>query len=829
LKNKTFTRIALILTAFALSGCLEGDQTTVLSSQNPAPPTAFAGATGAVDTGTGLQIKISWGAVPAGTSQVRVMGYNPSNGMLTPIATLPATATFYSHTGLTSGTQYSYVVQALDSSGNPDSNQKIVSALAYSGINQTSGGISTGTTAATLFFSAPGLATTGANLFCKTNYTGDAQVGTATANQTSAALTGLLSGTNYTCHVQAISSTTGLPDNNTQTFSFQTISVGYTQSSPAYQGVILVQAYGDAPNAPTAASATFVSQAITSPVTTPTSRIVNITWKNFAVTFPSLAAYRLIRVATGGTLSMNTTTLCTSTTSTACQVCINTSSSNTSNTIYSRTCSDSALADPTAGPVSYDYAVSLIVNPSTVPQMAEEMAAVDTPFRVAVHIPPQYMVLVHRDSANYQMCNLLGSTPDPLNHQRCAYGTPTNPATGATTYSSQATGLNPLPSNCSGSTCYYDFGYNLFVDRFTAGCNWTAASLGGDCGAGGSVGNCYGSAVPSNTFGANGNVYWNASGGGCYMKVSNVWTAVASLPAGNLSAAYTNVPSRVAQPPALTFLTAQTAWNVCQSIVSSPDGSAFYGPKRLMRRREEVVAAAFQAIQGEPGALSVAGINSLQNGTVTHPNGQVCNSNNHLGVTNTNTFNSNTEIGAITGGAFMIGSDYTAACVSRFGAQDLVGNTATWVSDTMSTCSTSTHTCTGGASTLGDLGNRDLANYNFDGTTGPGGTAAGQVATGYTDNVRFNATNVNFPLGLPFVGNDRGNAIAYSTSTFPGNMLFNEATAPLTDASNGTVRAMYVGSTYSNTLFSGAWSFNTGTAITANRSDTAFRCALPAQ
>jgi hypothetical protein len=64
-----------------------------------------------------------------------------------------------------------------------------------------------------------------------------------------------------------------------------------------------------------------------------------------------------------------------------------------------------------------------------------------------VRVPPQHQVLLHRESANYEMCGLLAKTVDPVNYNRCEF-----------------TGI--------GSTgTYYDFGKLLFVDRYELGIN----------------------------------------------------------------------------------------------------------------------------------------------------------------------------------------------------------------------------------------------------------------------------------------------------------------------------------------------------------------------
>jgi len=78
-----------------------------------------------------------------------------------------------------------------------------------------------------------------------------------------------------------------------------------------------------------------------------------------------------------------------------------------------------------------------------------------------VRVPPEHQILVHRESANYEMCGLLSSDMDPANFNRCAF------------------------SGLGSTGGYYDFGKLLFVDRYELGVNVTTDA--GACG-GGSTG-----------------------------------------------------------------------------------------------------------------------------------------------------------------------------------------------------------------------------------------------------------------------------------------------------------------------------------------------------
>jgi len=139
---------------------------------------------------------------------------------------------------------------------------------------------------------------------------------------------------------------------------------------------------------------------------------------------------------------------------------------------------------------------------------------------------------------------------------------------------------------------------------------------------------------------------------------------------------------------------------------------------------------------------------------------------------------------------FMIGSHYTANCVSRFGAQDMIGNISEFVSDYWS-CNALGSVCTGQSKDL-----TFTEQYNFDGLTGPGGTANGQTGPNYT--LAFNlgtpvygANYFSVPLGLTMMTNDGTNAISIA-NVLPQD--FNSQQAPRTGYWAGSAQStMFVG------------------------------------
>jgi hypothetical protein len=721
-----------------------------------------------------------------------------SDGSLTSLAQVSSSIFSYAHVGLTVGTLHTYIVRAINGTGQTDGNSVSKSAFTYGGVT---GASASGLTTATVTFGASGASTTGVKIYASARGAAYVQVATATSSATSASVTGLYSGTSYTFKVLA-QSVYGTEDTNSATATVQTTS----NTSTKYKGPLLVQAYGDAPNAPSG---------------TPTAKQVSITWLGF-LSSTSGTQYTLVRTGKGNSLDMSTTTACTNTTTTSCRVCNPTGAG-------AQTCTDTAVA---AAPQQYDYAVTQYAAAS----WPEELPASDSAYRITVPIPPNNMVLVHRAAANYEQCALMSRTTDPLNHQRCVYS-----GLGAAAYNS-----NPDNSALALAGGYFDMGYSFFVDRWVAACNWTPAATTGMCGAGATSGNCFGNTAPASTIGTVGNVYYRTDTAECFYKrtVGAAWLTAnnSSLLSAERALMMTIDPGAAGnnKKPPMAVIDQNRSWDTCQT---SNDSN--YGAKRLLRQREYRAMAAWQAINGEPNALSDAVIDGMENGsTYAHSAGNYsCNSSSHSGLT-AGAFTT-TEMAGDAGDAIKsmtIGSLATSKCVSRFGAQDHVGNVYQWVSDQMS-CNNITHTCSGTGSAL-DSGNGyssgyDMNGFLFNGTQGPGSTGAGQVAAGYTDVFGLTTGTVggtgaaqgygagyfNTTLGLPLVGTDSGYAKLGSsfTAKFHGDYFY-------LYTSNGTAsRGLIVGGYWGISGPSGRWLSYWYYAPSGTSSLIGFRCALPAE
>jgi hypothetical protein len=578
---------------------------------------------------------------------------------------------------------------------------------------------------------------------------------------TSVTLTGLAPGRHYTCraHPRDGSGRDYMTNNEV---TFQTAS----HTATNYNGPLLVRAFGDV-------NAYVASQ-----------RRSELTWRAFtgATGGANPTQYSVFRVIKGGTFQTSGVNGCTGASGhqANCRVC-------TASGPGAKTCTD--LHFTAYSPNVYDY---LVVQHST-DGLPEELALPDTAYRIRVPAPPANMVLVHRASANFEMCQLMGRASDPLNHQRCEYS-----GAGNVPYAIDGAG-NTRPAL---SSAYYDLGYDFFIDRHEAGCNWTPSASGGRCGESGASANCTRHAAGitaslTSSYGVDGNVFYGESGSltmACRIKQGGVWYGPndAQLTPSSRALMMTNAGSSQRLIPPLVYVTQASAAAFC-AAVSDPN----YGPKRLPRRREQIVASAWPRLFGEPGALTTQQIDQIENGnssggyTESHATaGNYFCHNAHFpavpsdpaGFVSPAAGYEGTQANPGNGSNYLrLGSLATSRCVSRFGAQDLIGNVEEWTSDQVGDCTASEdhHTCQGKESTV-DLGNRDLAGFAWDGVQGPGGS---QMLTSYHSlnwMIQFGGGGgwvfppyFSAPLGLHRYDDDGGQA--QSASAFTGTGMENDA------------------------------------------------------
>lgn len=563
---------------------------------------------------------------------------------------------------------------------------------------------------------------------------------TAPSTSGSALLTNLHSGTTYVCQANAIAAD-GTVSASTTTSTFQTLS--YSQAG--YQGVSLVQAYGPAPTAPAG---------------TPNTAQVNLVWPNFPnAGLVSSTGYVVVRTNRGNTLDMTVAAACMPTSTGTCMVSCTSPIPNS--------CLDTQVG---IAPQQYDYAVTMMPN-----GWVEELPATnELPYHVSVPVPPANMILVQRDSANYEMCNVMGMSgsspvgPDPMNHQRCQYGSSGVPAKGDVPINSGPgkPALN-LPHG------FFDFGYNLFVDRFPAGCNWTTS---------GNTNPAFGAADKA--------VYYNALSGICWVNIgagTNWITMNSAAGTSYLATAYTITPSTSNQRPPIAGLSQIQASTVCSSV-----SAGTYGSKRLLRHREFVAAAAWPWLSNDPNQMSTSAVASMEYGSGHTPGNYTCNSDNHAGFSLPASFTPSSPLSGVSGAgakpnpaSFVIGSLQTSQCVSRYGAQDLIGNTWQWVSDQVFAGSVTRGDLIGGVSNL-DSGN-DLTSM----TRAIGYTIRGSVSYTFIFATSGfpSSGGLTVPFGFVLPGTDPDVANGFAPMNPP--MLGPSALVGDTDCNNsslGTIR-----------------------------------------
>lgn len=669
--------LGLGLALFALVGCLEDRKESAVQASSSS---WFEGVLAAQNlAGAPPAIKVTWAK-----SDRTVFAFRIYTLIEDPISHLTSWVqldevssdiTSMVHSNLNSGQVYSYKVMAVDMEGVEDGNNKTVSTIAFEGI---SGLTITGTSTARVTLNSGSGAFDEVRVYA-TPKSGGAKklVGSARGNVSSINLTGLRSGTTYQISAVAYMAYLNAEDGNNTYIEGQTYSDSFGSGVPAdtdfaYRGVMNVQAFGLAPNAPQAPTSSQDPNFATNfPgfLRNPQERIVRLTWLPF-VGANSTTRYRVLRVADTNSFQVNTTTACTSSLNTTCVVCTVTGSN---------FCEDLNVAAP---PKKYDYIITQIKQDSvTSDEWVEELPKINSnDFRISVHIPPDYMVLVQRDAANYEMCSTMTRASNPRKNQRCPYV-----GIGATPYNS---GPNKPPRTMDSG--YYDFGYNLFVDRYRMACNWT--NTPGACGKPEGCINLTSTnathyTVPDAGMGNDGDVLFSLQYvySSCWIKKGGVWKSNwdGGLTSSDLDKMTTIDPGPIGAKhrPNLTGVTATSGFGVCNSKETE------YGKKRLFRRREHLVSAALPIFQGEPNSLgSISGRNSMESAALGVSAYQ-CNINSSsmppIPTSTTQMVDPANTVAKISAygtqfptysAPYYIGTTSTIRCQTRWGAQDQVSN-----------------------------------------------------------------------------------------------------------------------------------------------------------
>ncbi len=269
-----------------------------------------------------------------------------------------------------------------------------------------------------------------------------------------------------------------------------------------------------------------------------------------------------------------------------------------------------------------------------------------------------------------------------------------------------------------------------------------------------------------------------------------------------------------------------------QHICSGLTVAGIAGTKRLLRRKEHFAVAAWDA------SLSDATITTMEIGTsldsTFHCNSSYAspqgNSTTDLSISNPSIAFDNSEYpGAVNRDtlpacrfgdcisttsvhrSLRTGSNSTRLCVSRYGAQDVIGNVVEWTSDQI-TCNGTT--CAGLASGANpiDPANDDFSGVSFDNVQGP--TTTNTVTTWGI---------LQIPIGVPIVdpGFSGDGKVSLTAAQLHGDNFWITVAASLRGAING-------GSWGTGSL-SGRHALHLSRAPTYTDSPIGIRCGIPAE
>ncbi len=344
---------------------------------------------------------------------------------------------------------------------------------------------------------------------------------------------------------------------------------------------------------------------------------------------------------------------------------------------YSFTDGSSESFTPPAPGTVYYYVVRPVVN-SILTSTAAETGTNATGV-VRMMAPPKNMAFAHRWMINKQICSSMNLTSDPTNNYRCSYK-----------------GAGDITDS---GDHFYDYGKDILVDRFEAGCPYSPAPL-----CNGTFDNsCVGVNDPTTaalTPTAN-LVYYSRGEGKCYMANGAAWS---ELDSGVFPSYFANVePDTInltADPqfdsntdklyhrsslPPLTNITQGDANNFCSSLESLPAneiiGVNAILSHRLPGRKDQVAYSMWDSDELNDNQIATRetglSLNSISK----------CNSSGSSGLESgyvdfdkpdSSDFYSLPGTASSNIRSITTGSNETAFCTSSFGVQDAIGNVAEW-------------------------------------------------------------------------------------------------------------------------------------------------------
>jgi hypothetical protein len=514
-------RIVLALTVMLTTGCYnELDSNSTPITLPYISESDFFRVDSIENTTTGLKIRWTLGSEGKNITGYRIYRYNVNSPVL--IATVNPSVNFYIDGTVVTGTKYSYLVRAVDPSGDEDRNTVRKYGIFWEGLTSVTS-VTQSKIQVTFSTQLKGYRL---YLYLKGEGRPRTQVAVISSDEDFSVGTydifkwpdnvSLKAGASYEVSAEIMDVNSSLLDGNRAAYPVTTLSFGYHSISGQKQGwnnIATVRAFGESfgseplDNTTTfsdGGSKKFSDYYPSLPVTDPT--LLNQVVPNLAqveigfVPFslpagldPESYRYQIIRAQEGtvfntSTLASQTITggACPSTFNdvTSLQPCIVVSGihpvSGLENGLivaHDTTVWDSdpvnVTPDRSKKPPRYRYFVTLqhLNDPTDISKgtFTEEVPQDQfEKFSVLVPIPPPDMVLVNRESVNYEFCKVQQSkTTDPLKHNRCEHF-----ETGMNTFNS-----GPGNSFLNLQNNYYDFGYNLFVDRYPLACNNDLADI----------------------------------------------------------------------------------------------------------------------------------------------------------------------------------------------------------------------------------------------------------------------------------------------------------------------------------------------------------------
>ena len=438
---------------------------------------------------------------------------------------------------------------------------------------------------------------------------------------------------------------------------------------------------------------------------------------------------------------------------------------------------------------------------------------------IAVVLPPYNMVMVPRRIVNANICQSLQETPDASQNNRCAY-----------------TGLVKE----SATSDYFQLTYDLIIDRFEYGCNYTSSvGANGSCGTNTSSQNlpCYGNQLPTSSSVVN-SIFYNRSTGRCHVNGGASWSNVDGAASAQLKVVGEGGEGRLADLAPLTHISQQKAQAICANRTSaakpillrndSRDMTIGDSTFRLPSRLEQVALTSW-----DNGRYSHTDISALEQGKdmSTSPK---CNSSRADGVSEFSDADLvlTTAIHTLPGTSssnilsMATGSDVMSQCASRYQVRSLVGNVREW-SDEQFSCN-SAGGCTGGQGVYkGSVSGANVMgaanSYAFDGTTGPSvlnGFASWELGEESND-----ATFFDFPVALPFSLDSSTISFEIGRTSGVSVSQLHSDTFTVLETSVSDAGILYGGG-YEDGLGAGRYYGRLESSDTLN-SETGFRCFLP--